>query len=202
MKSKDVLRLLKITRPTLSKYIKIGWVSGVKNKNGFYEYDDESVYKFLNKDNKRLNIIYSRVSTRKQKPDLENQEQTLINYTSNSGIKIDKSYKDISSGMNYNRKEFSKLMEDVMSYKINTIFVTYKDRFGRAAFDTIEKLFNSYGTKIIIISDIGITKSTENEFLEEIISLIHSFSMKMYSSRRKKKMKLIAEDLNLEKEIL
>ena len=202
MKSKDVLRLLKITRPTLTKYIKEGWITGTKTKNGFYDYDDDSVYKFLNKDNKRLNIIYSRVSTPKQKPDLENQEQNLLEYTSNAGIQIGKSYKDISSGMNYDRKEFIQLMEDVMSYKIANIYVMYKDRFGRTAFDTIEKLFNSYGTKIIVVSDIGITKSTENEFLEEIIALIHSFSMKMYSSRRKKKMKLIAEDLNLEKEIL
>ena len=48
MKSKDVLRLLKITRPTLTKYIKEGWITGTKTKNGFYNYD-YSVYKFLNK---------------------------------------------------------------------------------------------------------------------------------------------------------
>ena len=202
MKSKDALRLLKITRPTLTKYVKSGWITGTLQKNGFYDYNDDSIYKFLNKDNKRLNVIYSRVSTQKQKSDLETQEQTLLNYTSNSGIKIGKSYKDISTGMNYDRPSFIQLMEDVMSYKIDSIYVTYKDRFGRAAFNTIEKLFNSYGTKIIIISDIGITKSTENEFLEEIIALIHTFSMKMYSSRRKKKLNLIAEDLILEKEII
>ena len=201
MKSKDVLRLLKITRPTLTKYIKKGWVTGTLKKNGMYDYDDESVYTLLNKDNKRLNVIYSRVSTNKQKQDLENQEQTLLNYTANSGIKIDKSYKDISSGMNYDRESFIKLMDDVMSYKIGTIYITYKDRFGRAAFNTIEKLFNSYGTKIIIITNIGIPKSTENEFLEEIIALIHTFSMKMYSARRKKKLDLIVEDLKLESEI-
>jgi putative resolvase len=48
MKSKDMLRLLKITRPTLTKYIKGGWITGTKNKNGFYDYDDDSVYNFLN----------------------------------------------------------------------------------------------------------------------------------------------------------
>lgn len=119
-----------------------------------------------------------------------------------NGIKIDKVYSDISSGMNYDRKDFIKLMDDVMSYKIDTIYISYKDRFGRSAYNTIEKLFNSYGTQIIPISDIGITKNTEKEFLEEIVSLIHSFSMKMYSSRRKKKLKLIADDIDLESKIL
>jgi putative resolvase len=180
MKSKDMLRLLKITRPTLTKYIKDGWITGTKNKNGFYDYDDDSVYNFLNKDGKRINVIYSRVSTPKQKPDLENQEQNLLEYTAKAGIQIEKSYKDISSGMNYDRKEFIQLMEDVMSHKIANIYVMYKDRFGRTAFDTIEKLFNSYGTKIIIVSDIGITKSTESEFLEEIMTRILLKYVKMY----------------------
>jgi putative resolvase len=78
MKSKDMLRLLKITRPTLTKYIKGGWITGTKNKNGFYDYDDDSVYNFLNKDGKRINVIYSRVSTPKQKQDLENQEKRNV----------------------------------------------------------------------------------------------------------------------------
>jgi len=33
MKSKDVLRLLKITRPTLTKYIKDGWIIGTEDLN-------------------------------------------------------------------------------------------------------------------------------------------------------------------------
>ena len=48
MKSKEVLRLLKITRLTLTKYIKEGWITSTKTKNGFYNYDN-SVCKFLNK---------------------------------------------------------------------------------------------------------------------------------------------------------
>ena len=47
-----------------------------------------------------------------------------------------------------------------------------------------------------------LTKNTEKEFLEEIVSLIHSFSMKMYSSRRKKKLELIKQDLELESKVV
>lgn len=201
MKAKEVLRLLKITRPTLSNYIKMKYISGYKKPNGQYEYNDSSIYDFLNKGHDRVNVIYSRVSTSNQKNDLERQIQNLVEYTSNRGINISKIYSDIGSGMNYDRKDFNKLLEQVLEYKIKNIFISYKDRFGRTAYKALEKLFNSYGTEIIPIQDIGITKSTEKEFLEEIISLIHSFSMKMYSARRKKKLELIKEDLKLESEI-
>ena len=72
MKSNKVLKLLNITRPTLSHYVKIGKLKATMQPNGFYDYDEESVYKIINKDIERKNAIYARVSTLKQKRDLEN----------------------------------------------------------------------------------------------------------------------------------
>ena len=72
MKSNKVLKLLNITRPTLSSYVKKGWLKATMQPNGYYNYDEESVYKILNKDIERKNVIYARVSTTKQKKDLEN----------------------------------------------------------------------------------------------------------------------------------
>lgn len=73
MKSKEVLKLLKITRQTLTKYVKTGKISTKRNTNGFYDYLDSDVYALMNKNVERINIIYCRVSTSKQKKDLENQ---------------------------------------------------------------------------------------------------------------------------------
>lgn len=201
MKAKEVLRLLKITRPTLCSYLKKGYIDGYQKDNGQYEYDSNSVYKYLNKHKTRLNVIYARVSTSKQKNDLSNQINFIESYMIKNGTSVDKVYSDVSSGMNYDRKEFQSLLNDVIEYKINTVFISYKDRFGRTAYNALERLFNSYGTKIVPISSIDVTKNTEKEFLEEIVSLIHSFSMKMYSSRRKKKLNLIKDELQLEAEL-
>ncbi|MDD6082632.1 MAG: IS607 family transposase, partial [Oscillospiraceae bacterium] len=70
MNSAEVLRVLRITRQTLTKYVKNGTIKVSKLPNGRYEYDETSVYKFLNKDVSRKTYIYARVSTSKQKPDL------------------------------------------------------------------------------------------------------------------------------------
>lgn len=76
MKSKKVLKLLKVTRPTLTSYVKNKKIRVNKLPNGTYEYNDEDVYELAGLPIERCNAIYCRVSTSKQKQDLLNQEKT------------------------------------------------------------------------------------------------------------------------------
>jgi len=57
MKSEEVLKILGITRPTLTSYIKTGKIIGNKLPNGYYDYNEESVYKFLGKHYHRLIVL-------------------------------------------------------------------------------------------------------------------------------------------------
>jgi putative resolvase len=198
MKSKNVLKILKVTRPTLTAYVKNGKIKTITLPNGFYEYDSNDVYKLAGLMQERISVTYSRVSTNKQKNDLDNQEKTLINYCNNNGIKISDSYKDIGSGINFDRKEFQRLLDDVINYKINKIFITYKDRLSRISFNMFKNLFSQFDCEIIVLNDIDDNKLIEQEIFNEIISLIHCFSMKVYSNRRKQKLNLIKQDLENE----
>jgi len=56
--------------------------------NGYYDYNDEVVYKLLNRDVKRKTVIYARVSTKKQKNDLENQIGQLKQWCFMNGYTI------------------------------------------------------------------------------------------------------------------
>ena len=195
MKSKEVLNLLKISRVTLSKYVKNGSLKVKLLDNGYYDYDKDSVFKLLKKDN-RYNVLYSRVSTYKQKTDLDNQTKQLIDYCNNNNIKYYQIYKEISSGINLNRKEFNKLLDDVINYKIANIYITYKDRLTRLSFLTVETIFKKFGTKIIVINN-NKNINSDNEIFEELMSIIHIFSTSMYSNRRKNKLNLLKKDLVL-----
>lgn len=164
-----------------------------------YDYNEEDVYRKAGLSENRVNVVYARVSTPKQKRDLENQAETLINYCNANGVKVDKVYKDIASGMNFDRKQFRSMLEDVLNYRISSIYITYKDRFSRISFDMFERLFLEYNCKIIVINKTESTaEDDEKEVFSDIISMLHSFAMKMYSRRRKKKMELIKEDLKNE----
>lgn len=198
MKAKEVLELLDITQPTLGTYCKKGLIRYELSPTGKRIYNDDDVYAMLNKGNKRLNYIYARVSSSNQKNDLLRQVENLNNFCINSGIQVDSVFKDIASGISFeNRKEFFKLLDDVIDHKVAKVIITYKDRLSRVGFDLFYHLFKKFGTEIIVASQIGSEKLDSEEIFEEMISLLHCYSMKMYSKRRVAKIKeALSDDQN------
>ncbi|EOH3929686.1 IS607 family transposase, partial [Campylobacter jejuni] len=183
LKAKEVLKLLKISRVTLYKYVKSGKIRVTQMPNSLYLYNREDVYRLANIKDEKLNVIYARVSTHKQKQDLKNQIENTIAFLNAKGIKVDKVYEDIKSGMTLDRKGFMELLDDVMQKRISVVYIAYKDRLARLSYDLVEKLFNDNGARIEIINSCE-NKALEQELFEDIMQTIHSFSMKMYSKRR------------------
>jgi len=184
MKAAEVLNLLRISRPTLTNYVKQGYLKVATLPNGRYDYNDKSVYRFMNKDIPRKNVIYARVSTRKQKKDLENQIWLLNRYCFQNGIIINGIYEDIASGMNLDRKNLLPLIKEIMNYKINSVIISHKDRLSRIGFKLFQHLFREFGTELVVINELE-SVSTEQEIFQEIISLLHCYAMSMYLWRRK-----------------
>ena len=113
MKSAKVLKILHISRQTLVQYVKKKEIRVISLPNGMYDYNDDDVYRKADLASERMNVVYERVSTAKQKADLENQEKMLIDYCNRNGINVSKSYKDVASGMNFDRKQFKVLLEEI-----------------------------------------------------------------------------------------
>lgn len=57
MKAKDVLKILNITRPTLTKYVKENKIKVDSVINGHYVYNDESVYSLIGLKKKKNKIV-------------------------------------------------------------------------------------------------------------------------------------------------
>lgn len=201
MKAKEVLELLDITQPTLGTYCKKGLIRYELSPVGKRIYNDDDVYAMLNKGNRRFNYIYARVSTPEQKNDLIRQVDSLNNFCINSGIQVDRVFQDIASGISFDkRKEFFKLLDDVLDYKVAKVVITYKDRLSRVGFELFYHLFKKFGTEIVVASQIGSEKLDSEEIFEEIVSLLHCYSMKMYSKRRVAKIREAFEDDKLNNE--
>lgn len=195
MKSKEVLELLQITRPTLTKYVKEGLIKTKTLPNGRYDYDKESVYKLFNKGVDRKTYIYARVSTSKQKMDLENQINMLKQFCFSNGYCISKVFSDVASGISFEkRKDFFQMLDDIISGKVERVVITYKDRLSRVGFELFYHLFKKYNCEIVVMSEVGSQKLDSEEVFEEIVSLLHCYSMKMYSKRKGEKIKKILED--------
>ena len=173
--SNEIIKRLKISRQSLY-YWRINNKLKFQKINGKYLYEIE--------DTNKNNIIYCRVSNTKQKSDLERQEKILREYTASNGYIINYVFKDIASGMNDDRKEFNNLINMVIEGDVSKVFISYKDRLTRFGFNYFNNLFKKFNTEIIVIN---LTKEEDfqNELTEDLISIIHHFSMKIDSNRRK-----------------
>ena len=110
----------------------------------------------------------------------------LRNYTINHGIPIGNIYSDIGSGLNYKRKNWNNLLDDCFTGKIDTIYVSHKDRFVRFGFDWLCDLLKRIcSVNIVVINDI--ITSPESELVSDLISIIHVFSCRVYGLRKYKK---------------
>lgn len=191
MKAGEVLDLLQISRLTLKRYREKGYLKATKLPTGHFDYDADDVYRMKNGKEERKNVVYARVSTYKQKNDLKNQVNELEEYALANGFELNNVFQDIASGISFeNRKQFFDLLDLVIQGKVKRVLITHKDRLSRVGFDLFKYLFDKYHTEIVVISDIASTETDEEELFEEIISLLHCFSMRMDSNSKKERKKI------------
>ena len=137
------------------------------------------------KNNQRKVVAYARVSNDRQKDDLANQVEFLRNYANGKGIILDEVITDIGSGLNYKRKKWNQLLDSIMSNEIDTVYITYKDRFIRFGYDWFEKLAHKFNTQIVVLNNPDL--SPTEELTEDLVSIIHVFSCRIYGLRKYKK---------------
>jgi predicted site-specific integrase-resolvase len=131
-------------------------------------------------DEKRV-AIYTRVSSSENKKNLEGQVERIKSYAIARGYQITEIVMEVGSGVNDNRKKLNDLL---LKDTYGTILVEHKDRLTRFGFNYIETLLNKEGKKIEVVNMVQDEKS---DLMVDMISVIYSFSAKMYGLRRGKK---------------
>ena len=178
---KNILKPAKITKGGVRFYSE-------SQLNSYLGIIDETVQK--------KNYIYARVSNQNQKDDLKNQIEFLKTFCNAQGIIIEDLY-DIGSGLNYKRKNWNKLLQEVMKGNVNKIYITYKDRFVRFGFEMLEYLCEINNVEIEIVDNTSYSK--EQELTDDLIQIITVFANRLYGQRLKKTKKLIDEVKNNDK---
>ena len=199
-KPKDFAELLGVSVKTLQRWDRDGILKANRTPTDrrYYTYDQYLQFKGIQTENDiRDTVIYARVSTRNQKDDLQNQVEFLKQFCNAKGIIVNQCIEDFGSGLNYNRKKWNKLLDEVMANKIKTIVISNKDRFIRFVYDWFEKFCEKFNTKIIIVNNE--TLSPNEELVQDIISILHVFSCRLYGLRKYKNQ--IKEDEEIAKEL-
>ena len=187
-KPKEVSKILNVTVFTLQVWDRKGKLKAYRTPTGRRYYTEKQINEILGINQtteKRKVIAYSRVSSKNQKDDLKNQANFIREFCNSNGIIIDEYIEDIGSGLNYNRINWNKLLNSVMKNEIETIYITYKDRFIRFGFDWFRNFCEKFGTKIVVLNNEA--SSPSKELVEDLISIIHVFSCRIYGLRKYKK---------------
>jgi len=132
-------------------------------------------------------IIYCRVSNNDAKDNLNRQADRLTDYAIRNGYNIIDTVKEIASGLNDNRK---KLTDILKRDDWDLLIVENKDRLTRFGFNYIKTLLNSKGKDVIIVNQ---TDDDKTDLIQDLVSIIYSFSARLYGLRKKKSKKEIMD---------
>jgi excisionase family DNA binding protein len=189
LKPKEVCQKLGISYRTLQSYVKKGYIQPVILQSGKWRFREEDVEKLMGIVRKRKVILYARVSS--QKDDLINQ----VKYLEENVKEYDQVITDIGSSLNMKRKGFLKLLRMILNNEVSKVVVAYPDRVVRFGFEIIEEACKAHNCEIVMLNKED--KTTEQELIEDLISILLSFSEKLQGMRSHKyeKVKKCVEEL-------
>lgn len=129
-------------------------------------------------------IAYARVSSPAQKKDLVIQMQALRAYCQDHTIHVDQWVEDVGSALNYKRKGFKSIIEQIELGRVRQLIIAYQDRFVRFGYDWFETFCQRHGTDILVINDE--TFSPEEELVRDVIAIVTVFSARLHGLRSHK----------------
>lgn len=177
---------------TLRNWEREGKIKPERTPGGERRYTEEMYQKLSGKNETkkaRKTVAYCRVSSAGQREDLNRQVAVLESYCASQGYQFE-IYQDIGSGMNYNRKKFNKLLEEIIQDEVEKVVLNYKDRLVRFGFEMLEQICKIKDVEIEIINQ-SETISYEKELVEDMISILTVYSSKLYGSRSHKNKKIV-----------
>jgi putative resolvase len=197
VKATEAEQILGVERHTIFRWAKAGRIPYIqKNGSHHHWYFDRNSLLSLAKSStsssgeqivqacpvadERIDVIYARVSTRKQIGHLEGQIESLQAKYPSCVV-----FRDCASGLNFKRKGLLSLLQLVLARRVRVVHVAYRDRLCRFAYDLIEYLFLKHNTTICV--EAYDSNAPEHELAEDVIAIITVFGARMYGRRSRSK---------------
>ena len=185
-------KIVGVTPQTLRNWDKTGKLKPHHTtENGYRYYSEEQLKQVLRTKPKSRTIVgYCRVSSPKQKDDLERQIENVKTYLL-AQAKPFEIISDVGSRINCRRKGLLELLGRINQDEVEKVVILYKDRLSRFGFELIEYIALLHGCEIEIIDNTQ--KTEQEELVEDLVQIITVFSCKLQGKRAHKARKLIKE---------
>lgn len=187
-------RKIGVTHQTLRNWHKQGTLIPANvTQSGYRYYSEDQLREYLGKKvtkRDKVTIGYCRVSSMKQKDDLERQIENMQQYLIAQGKPFEIVH-DIGSGINYTKKGLQQIIKRLTQGEVDKMVVMYKDRLLRFGFELIEYTASLYGCAIEIMDHTE--KTEEQELVEDLVQIVTVFSCKLQGKRANRAKKLVME---------
>ena len=190
VKAKEAMEILGLGIKTLRRMADAGEIGSIRTKGGHRRYN---VIAYLEGESEPTlaTVCYCRVSSTKQKDDLERQVVLLRSIYPEAEV-----IRDIGSGLNFKRKGFVALLDRLLGGDKLTLVVAHRDRLCRFGFELIQHFVEQNGGELVVLDNT--VHSPEEELTADLLSILHVFSCRMHGLRRYSNQ--IKEDKNLSKQ--
>jgi predicted site-specific integrase-resolvase len=168
---------------TLQKWDRKGLLKAHRSPTNrrYYTHDQYLAYRGLLAAAGGKTIVYARVSSAGQKPDLANQVAALRDFCARHDYRPDEWIEEVGSGLNYRRTQFNRIMEQIELGQVRRVVIAHQDRLVRFGFEWFAAFCQRHGTDLLIVN--GDTLSPEQELVQDLLSIVQVFSARLYGLR-------------------
>ncbi len=122
-------------------------------------------------------MVYMRVASQAQKPDLENQRRALESFCAARGLTVDEWVVEIGGGLDFTRPKFLKLVDAIIAGEVETLVIAHSDRLARFGCELITHLCETHQCAVLVLNQE--TLSPEQEMIHDLLAIVHSFSSRL-----------------------
>ncbi len=180
VRPKEAASILGVAVSSLRRWEEEGKIKAIKTPSGHRRYSIQEIEQAAGLPKTTTTVCYGRVSSHSQRDDLERQIELLRSKFPEAEI-----VSEIGSGLNFKRKRFLWILDRIFTGDIKRLVVAHPDRLVRFGFELVKWLCERNGCELLVLNESQL--SPEQELVQDMLSIIHSFSSRLYGLRKYKK---------------
>jgi predicted site-specific integrase-resolvase len=176
---------------TLQRWDREGKLTPLRTPSNRRQYTDDHIRQALGLrgiqtvPTPRKIVVYLRVSRQAQRPDLEHQRTALEQFCAARGLTVDEWIAEIGGGLNFKRPKFLNLVDAIIAGEVSTLIIAHNDRLARFGYDLVTHLCAAHQCELVVLNQE--TLSPEQEMVQDLMTIIHCFSSRLYGLRNYRK---------------
>lgn len=182
----EARRLLDVSTQTLRMWGEQDKIRVIRTPSNQRRYHKQDIYDIIGRNENihtKQQIVYARVSSKKQMDDLERQKDFLKSKYPHHTLVT-----DVGSGINWKRKGLQTILDGAYKGTIDEVVVAHKDRLCRFAFELVEHIFGICKVRLVVLNSED-NKSSEQELADDLLAIVHVYACRNMGRRRYKNKK-------------